>query len=217
MIGRVLEVHDERLGGEVAVSAAAGDTALYLDDVSDFNEDGGEFFTDNFASPPGVIYTAADYDANTLATEALSVAVAADLQEGDWVLPYSADHEDTERIASVDVGDGPELTAVVTYALRSYLPVGTREPGHEEIVEVAEDGGEVRVVNVRGAPMTIEWGGGAGHGYSQLNQNDTIWLAERLNDPLTPPTGYVKVYSKVVAGTSKLFAMDDGGGVHALW
>jgi len=218
MIGTVKSVTDERQGGEVAVQAISGDTTLVLDDASDFEEDGGEFGPT--LEDQGYAYTGVDYDTNTLTgLEAIGVTVAATLEPGNWIAPWSGDHEDTVRIAEVDTGDGPPLEARVPLTLKPLLPLGVREPGTEEQVEVDEMGDEVVVVSVRGrTASSIEFGGGAGNGVSLLAYKDYIELAERSADPNTnPPTGAVRIYSKVTAGTSKLYAQDDAGGVHALW
>jgi len=216
MIGTVRVVRDERLGAEVTAIIGGGQ-AIALDDVDDFNEDGGTML---LADASTRAYETADYDGNTLSGAVGDSAFASGVFVGDWIAPWSFDHEDTERVAEVDTGDGEPLLAIVPHSLRALLKPGTREPGEEEKVEVWEpDVGQAEVRNVLGRiAASIEFGGGAGNGTSLLAYKDYIELAERSADPNTnPPTGAVRVYSKVVAGTSKLYAQDDAGGVHALW
>jgi hypothetical protein len=198
MIGRVLEVHDERLGGEVAVSAVLDDTTLVLDDASDFDEFGGSVVGSTSLVST---YTGVDYDTNTLSgLEAMSVPVAAGLQAEDWVAPYSRDHEDTVRIAEVDVGDGPELVAVVVHALRTYLPPGSREPGEEEVVEVGEVGGEVQVLNIRG----------------RVADQIILDLKVTENAAAAPPPGFLRIYAVEVGGFPQLRVKNSAGTTKSL-
>jgi len=209
-------VRDERLGGEVN-GIIGGGRAIALDDVGDFNEDGGTML---LADASTRAYESVDYDGNILAGAVGDAGFASGVFPGDWIAPWSFDHEDMERIAEVDTGDGEPLLAIVPHSLYALLKPGTREPGEEEKVQVWEpDVGQAEIRNVLGRiAVSIEFGGGAGNGVSLLAYKDYIELAERTADPNTnPPTGAVRIYSKVTAGTSKLYAQDDAGGVHALW
>ncbi len=213
MIGRVLVVRDERLGGEVIVSATILDDTLALDSVADFDETGGSVVN---GVGEAVFYFAADYDTNVLSFDAPLGTPADNFQAGDWAAPYS-DHEDTQRIAEVDVGEGPPLVAVVPHSLRPLLPLGTRDPGTGEQVEVAEVDGEMRIIEVLGRQVqSIEWGGGAGNGYSRLAARDYVEFAERNANPGAGDPGQVRLFSKVDAGVARPFAQLDDGSVHDL-
>lgn len=334
MIGIVREVRDERLGGEVTLGAAALATEIVLDDVTDFQEDGGDLLLPGGSTQA---YTAVDFDTLTITV----VSLVEEINIGDWVAPWSSTHEDLRRIAEVDIDAEEPVIAIIPHSLRSLFKPGTRKPGEAETVaievrgievfitdvrsklpgvvgptldiplpdepgfHVATDGaisissdvgttfrvnsggnveasridlpdsssesiiidgafGEIRLMDVRvyddvadtfpvvritepglqfgpgggTAPdaalyrsdtneltfddastgyIQVRWGGGAGNGFSRLAMNDYLELAERNSDPGAGPTGSVRIYSKIVSGTSKLFAQDDAGGVHGLW
>lgn len=124
--GHVLEVHHEQQGAIVATAGAIGATYLEVDDVTDFEEDGGQ--VEHEVSATGALtvysYSGIDEDLNRiLLTGTLTVASAVP----DPVRVYPHSREKIAVVAVDDVEAEEPVHAIIRHALRPLLPTGVRQ------------------------------------------------------------------------------------------
>jgi hypothetical protein len=147
--GTVLAVTRELAGDALAAAATATDEVLYLDDVSEFDEDGGQATVtdaEDDSITETVTYSAVDSDGESVT---LVDPLVNSYTVGSLVLLYP---EQRDRYAYVQPDD-PDLLPVqarVPHALKATVPLGQRAdepetgdtdntPGEEVIVELQRD------------------------------------------------------------------------------
>ncbi len=152
MIATVQDVRDDRLGGELTANAAISATSLQVvNNALDFEEFGGSLVLNGSV----LSYLAVDFNEDAdIGTITLAAGLASAASTGDWVAPYSgnaAQPESTVRYAMCDMGPGDALQAIVPHSLRPLLPLGIRDPGTEEVVDIWEpEDGQWEVRTIRG-------------------------------------------------------------------
>jgi hypothetical protein len=124
--GHILEVHHEWLGATVAAAAAIGQGYIDVDDVTDFDEDGGLLEAIDTLTETAVVYsyTAIDEDLNRI-TLSGTLTTALSVNDTIRVYPHAR-----EKIAVIDVDDVESeepLHAVIRHGLRPLIPTGTRQ------------------------------------------------------------------------------------------
>ncbi|WP_166139614.1 hypothetical protein [Nocardioides ochotonae] len=153
--GQIVAVNAETVCDELVVSAAVGDTVLYLDTADEFNEGGGILRLDDGTD---VAYAAADLDTGAVTlTDPLPVA----LEAGDLVAPLDIDGAPITRMVAHVATEGLEeaddvLEADVPHNLIPYLPEGIRDEGRGEPVRLAYDGSDLYVVDVLGVTPRLD-------------------------------------------------------------
>lgn len=123
--GHVLEVHHEQQGAVVATAGAIGAAYLEVDDVTDFEEDGGQAEHESSSGTRTVYtYSGIDEDLNRiLLSGTLSVASAVN----DPVRVYPHTREKIAVVAVDDVEAEEPVHAIIRHALRPLLPTGVRQ------------------------------------------------------------------------------------------
>lgn len=144
LTGRIRSVDVLTYGDVLTTAASIGDSVLYLDDASDFDEDGGYALVDGFPRQ----YLSADLDADTIT---LVTPLAAAHDEGDLIQVWDNVTKtlSTDLVAEVAV-EGAEfaddaLEAIVLHSLVALVPIGIR----------GADGGETVVMEFRGDDLFI--------------------------------------------------------------
>lgn len=161
MYGRVTALTALVLGDELAADVLAGATTITVDDIADFDEDGG-WARVGGESGELVEYATADDETGILA---LVDPIVGAYSEGDRVdvwdptisgdgavaIDYEADLSPDDDIT------GDPLQASVHHSLVPLLETGIREKG-SEAVQLAWDGDDLHVVNVLGKLAEVESG-----------------------------------------------------------
>lgn len=160
--GVVESVAEVAWGSELQGDHPAGASQLRLNDISDFNDDGGQVviirdeqvmpaFTRD-ATSEVLTYLTFDEDTDTLY---LTDPTTLDHFDEDFVAVYPDTRERRAQVR-VDV-DGEVLDARVPHALYHHLPEGVREPIDQEQVSLTLDGDEWVVEDVLGLePVATE-------------------------------------------------------------
>lgn len=151
--GTVVEVSSIQVGDEVVRDHATGETTLFLSDVADFDDDGGQI------SIEGVVYTytSKDDDASTLTipSPGLSAAVPDDTQIYVYPLAY-------EKWATVIVEDGEDaVLARIPMSMEANVDDGVRDDSEQESATVVLRGNEWEVADIIGISDNTRLGGGA--------------------------------------------------------
>lgn len=154
-IGTVLEAHAVTLGDQLVADTLAGATVLVVDDVIDFNLDGGTLVINGQT----IDYTAAFSENNVIA---LSVALAADAAVGDrvdvWYPAIGAPAVEYRALIDLpeEVDEGDALLALIDHALVPLMPLGIRDPGTGESVTLTERVGQFWVTNINGKTPQVD-------------------------------------------------------------
>jgi len=149
MTGAVLSVDAMPAGSLVAEEYVADSFVLAVYDIFDFTPDGGTVKIDGVT----YAYTAADWEASTLALDPLSGFTGADVDTPVMVEPYAE-----TKLALVDLGvpGDDALKVTVPHALSAMLEVGQRDPDGGEVVSIAESApGLWTVVDVLDRPAQV--------------------------------------------------------------
>lgn len=146
---RLLAVREERAGSVAVVEAPVGSTVLFLEDVIDFDEIGGQLVhlavdgTDR-------VYAYESTDVESDPRIVLSSSTSAVIEEDDPILVYPIV---TELVAEVATDDatGPPVIARVPHAMRGRIPTGALDDVDQRPVSVREtDDGLWVVEDLRG-------------------------------------------------------------------
>lgn len=132
--GKVVTVTRKLAGATLIVAASISDTTLFVDDVRDFDEDGGTID----AGGTVMAYTAVDPDLNTLTVPALAAGIAVDTFIA--VSPEAPVH--TAYVLQDDDSDGDPIPALVPLDKRALLPEGPRAPEDMEAATLQYNGDE---------------------------------------------------------------------------
>lgn len=151
--GRVIEVSSINIGDELVKDQFINDTVLYLDDVSEFDEDGGQ------VSIAGVVYsyTTIDDDSSTLTL--VAPGLTTDAADATDVLIYPLA---TEMVALVNVDEEDDaIYARIPMSMERQIVDRIRDPSEQESVEIELQGNEWVIVDILGQADTTYQGGGA--------------------------------------------------------
>lgn len=144
--GLIQSVHIVTAGSYLAADAALSATSLVVESILDFSTGGGQLALNGVT----YVYTAADYDTETLtlSTGLTGPALTADRVD---VFPLAV-----EKIASVSTaGPGDAVSARIPHALVDRIPEGIRAPGEEESVQYSLENGEFIITDVIGREPVI--------------------------------------------------------------
>jgi microcystin-dependent protein len=151
-VGRVIEVHKNRLGCTVSSTVTTGATVVPVDSaVVDFAEDGGQLLH----QPTGNIYsyTSADIDLETITlSAALPSGRTLSVDDALYVYPRADDY--FAQVAIDDVGTDV-VAARVPQMLRAILPEGH---GDKQVVRVEAGGEEWHVTEMVGGEPELDTG-----------------------------------------------------------
>jgi hypothetical protein len=159
--GVILNVDEEIDGSVLTSDAATDDTVLYVDDTTDFEEEGGDVIIDEVIYE----YTAVDDEAGTitLATGLLADAAAETYVD---ITPSGDDRIATVRIDNAH-DEGEYIEAPILHSLFPFLAPGARDQRGGEQVKLRDDGSGWIVVDVLGQvpvpdPEILQPPGGGG-------------------------------------------------------
>lgn len=149
---RVLSVDSVPLGSDLASDVTAGDTVLWIEDTSDFSEDGGEIFLGGEL----VSYETVDPEEFTLTlTEPAPASLVIDEDDTFVAIADENGLVVRELMASLDVDDftadeaADSIIAEIDFALIPHLPEGIRSEEEQELVEIEwDEDGTVRILNI---------------------------------------------------------------------
>lgn len=162
--GRVIAVEVEVQGSQLSQQELVGATVLHVDDVTDFDEDGGQATVGpsgivydaqgqtHVYAPEVVTYTGIDEDASTVILAAPLSATWAEETEVE-VYPRAV-----TRYAHVESEDEPDEVLVVRIPHNSLLqiPDGLRDPDAREAVAIEDQDGDWVVTDVLGRDPAIQ-------------------------------------------------------------
>lgn len=190
--GRVTNVSDDDLGSSLDGDHAIGATTLKVQNVADFDEDGGTLVIND----QQIVYVSCDDDTDTI-TLAEGLAAAAD--GGDTVSVWDTLRQviAVDKVASVDVGDdySDDIEAVVALHLVEHLVEGPRgDDGESVVLELDEEDAEWKVVEILGL-------GGPGSSGVKFEANDVYVLtaADVTAGSATIPLSHRPIEESVVA------------------
>lgn len=158
---RVKGFASERVGDELIANASIGATTLYLDDVSQFDEDPLDGLGWADLNGTAITYTGADPDLNTLA---LSAGLSSAALEGDFVQLLSGDpalggapaFEYLADGVEDDQLDGDPMIIEVEHSLVDKLPGGFRTLSGESVRWERDEESGLRLVNIMGRTPSID-------------------------------------------------------------
>jgi len=148
--GTVLDVYKEYAGSPTTQDAFTGDTVLYLEDASDFAEEGGTLVLDDGIP---LEYDSADLDADTVSlTVPLARASLGGLVAESFVLVHPMI---TWRSVSLHVdGFDEPMIARVPHHYWPWLPLGARDDTvRRETIRITFDGEDWSVTDIEGAAV----------------------------------------------------------------
>lgn len=168
--GRVLSVKDELRGSTLAQDELTGATTIHLDDVADFDDQGGTLTLD------GVTYTwdAVDDD---LQTVRLTSGLTGDVVQDTFAAVTPAVSDRWALVRVDDAFDTSEGTyAFVPFGSYASLPVGQRDQEGEEWVTLVKDDNRWVVQDVRADASGFTGGiaSTAGHTHMGTGVDSTV-------------------------------------------
>jgi hypothetical protein len=148
----VTGVYAEDLGDQLTAAAAIGDTVLHVQDIADFDEDGGSILLN------GVVlgYTTVDDDTSTITlSTALAAAAAVDDRVDVW--DDSNASKATVYKAVVDQIDGFDgvATAIVQQSIAHALSQSMRDGTGESVTLTRDDDNELQLTAVHGRTFSL--------------------------------------------------------------
>lgn len=144
--GKIENVYSVPIGDALSGDHAAGVNTIFLADVGDFNEDGGQLQID------GAIYTYSDFDDDE-DTLTITPALAGAFEGGEPVYMYPLVDELTADI-SIDEGED-SITAILSHSLKAIVAEGIRDPSNSETVIMDDDLGFWRINEIIGQQPSI--------------------------------------------------------------
>ncbi len=141
--GKILEVSSENVGARLAAGGLIGDDFIQVDDVSDFDEEGGTLLVDDVTYN----YSGVDTELNRIILESILMEDHQNYDEQVFIYPLSE-----EKWATVDApGNDDSLRVRVPHTLAATLEDGIREEFDQEtvLIDYTEDDGWV-IVDVIG-------------------------------------------------------------------
>lgn len=190
MYGRVTNVTERVYGSELAADAASGATSIDLVDPGDFDFAGGlaKIVRASDGLEEQIAYSITDEDSGTLD---LAAPLVEDFVEEDRVeLMDNAGRRSVDRLVYFLADDQEEeLEAVVPFRWHDAVPLGSRDDEEEaEAIEVADFGGDLLLVDVRGRDLVVLHGAGldipAGDTDTPPEERMIRWLREADEETL---------------------------------
>jgi hypothetical protein len=156
LTGSIIEVSTVPLGDTLVGDHAAGVTVLTVNAIVDFEGAGSVMIVDD-STDPGTEHVLGIVSIDTEAqTITLDGPTPVALLDDAFVAVVPAGEEKQAQVL-VD-GSDEAITCRVPHGLYGYLADGIRDPGAEESVEIADDGGEWSVVDVLGVTPVLDGG-----------------------------------------------------------
>jgi hypothetical protein len=146
--GKVISVNAIPTGDEADIDHAIGVSTLFLRDVSDFAEEGGQIRLALSGSNVDVYYTGKDEDLATL-TLTIPTLVAVPEDTPIYCLPISE-----EKWAMVDIEEGDDpISARIPHTMSASMSVGIREESEQETVLVDNEDEPVLIDVIAKTPV----------------------------------------------------------------
>jgi hypothetical protein len=161
--GLVTGVREQILGDTLTTAIVAGDTVLHVQDVCDFDEDGGwlrfpDVYVPSTTLPVVVPYATVDDDASTITlTAPIAFGVSAPVDTTVEVYDFANSQPAVTYKAivdSLDGFDGDPVEATVDQGLAHALAQEMRD-GKGESVTLERDGSELRLTKIHGRRFAL--------------------------------------------------------------